>query len=172
MLSPILLVLYLSLLFYILEKYLKNFKIPIFIISFVDDGLFIFQSKSFYISNCYFFCSYNVISNLLKKFSLIVEHFKTEVFHFNRSQNVFNPSFLDLFPIGGTILQLKNMWKYLGFIFNRKLSFHQHVNFYSNKAISMVKYMKILGNSNWDINPTQKHLLYRTCVLPIMLYGF
>ena len=40
-LSPILSALYLSLFFYILEKYLKNLNIPISIISFVDDGLFI-----------------------------------------------------------------------------------------------------------------------------------
>ena len=64
------------------------------------------------------------------------------------------------------------MWKYLGFIFNRKLLFHQHINFYSNKVMSTVKYMKILSNSNRSINPTQKCLLYRTCVLPIVLYGF
>jgi len=103
-LSPILSALYLSLLLYILEKCLKNLKIPISIILFVDDGLFISQSKSFYISNCHLFCSYNVISNLLKKFSLIVEHSKTEVFHFNRSQDVFNLPPLNLSPIGGTIL--------------------------------------------------------------------
>ena len=36
----------------------------------------------------------------------------------------------------------------MGFIFDRKLTFHQH------------------------IIPSQKHLLYRCCVLPIALYGF
>ena len=40
-LSPILSILYLSLLLYILENQLKNLKIPISILSFVDDGLFI-----------------------------------------------------------------------------------------------------------------------------------
>ena len=143
MLSLILLALYLSPFLYILEKCLKNLKIPISII---------FQSKSFHISNCYLFCSYNVMTNLLEKFGLIVEHSKTEVFHFNRSQGIFNPPPLNLFFIRGTILWSKNTWKYLGFIFDRKLLFHQHVDFYSNKAMPMVKYMKILSNSNWDIN--------------------
>jgi len=32
--------------------------------------------------------------------------------------------------------------------------------------------MKILGNSTQGIEPTQKRLLYRCCVLPIALYGF
>ena len=103
-LSPILLALYLSLFLYILEKYLKNLKISISIISFVDDGLFISQSKSLNISNCCLFCSYNILTKLPKKFGLIVKYSKTEVFHFNRSQGIFNPPPLDLSSIGGTIL--------------------------------------------------------------------
>ena len=150
----------------------KNLNIPISIISFVDDGLFISQNRSFHISNSRLFCSYNVMMKLLKKFGLIVEHSKTEVFHFNRSHSDFNPPSLDLTPIGGSVLWPKNTWKYLGFIFNRKLAFYQHINFYSNKAMSTVKCMKILGSSNRGINPSQKRLLYRSCILPIALYEF
>ena len=72
-LSLILLALYLSPFLYILEKQLKNLKIPISIISFIDDGLLISQDKSFDMSNSCLFCSYNVMSNLLDKFSLIVK---------------------------------------------------------------------------------------------------
>ena len=50
--------------------------------------------------------------------------------------------------------------------------FHKHIDFYANKAISMVKCMKLLGNSTRGINPLQKRLLYRCCALPIALYGF
>ena len=171
-LSPILLALYLSPFIYILENHLKNLKIPIFIISFVDDGLFISQNKSINISNSHLFYSYNILTKLLEKFSLIVEHSKTEIFYFNRSQGVFNPPPLELTPLGRSILWPNDLWKYLGFIFNRKLTFHQHVNFYTNKLISTVKCMKLLSNSNCGINPPQKCLLYRTCVLSIVLYGF
>jgi len=103
-LSPILSVLYLSPFIYNLENHLKNLKIPISIISFVDDGLFISQSNSFDISNSCLFCSYNVLTNLLKKFGLVVEHSKTEIFHFNRSHGAFNPLSLDLTPLEGSIL--------------------------------------------------------------------
>ena len=170
--SPILSALYLSPFIYILENRLKNLKILISIISFVDDGLFISQSNSFDISNSHLFCSYNILTNLLEKFSLVVEHSKTEIFHFNRSQGAFNPPSLDLSPLGESILCPNNLWKYLGFIFDIKLTSHQHVDFYANKSISTVKCMKFLGNSNYGINPLQKQLLYRTCVLPIALYGF
>jgi len=50
-LLPILSTLYLSPFIYILENRLKNLKILVSIISFVDDGLFISQSNFFDISN-------------------------------------------------------------------------------------------------------------------------
>jgi len=84
-LSPIFSALYLSPFLYILEKRLKNLKIPISILSFVDDGLIITQNKSFDISNSHLFCSYNVLSKLLDSFGLAIEHSKTEMFHFSRS---------------------------------------------------------------------------------------
>ena len=145
-LSLILLALYFSLFLHILEKCFKNLKIPISILSFVDDGLIITQNKSLDISNSYLFCSYNVLSKLLDSFGLVIEHAKTEIFHFNRLHEVFNPNPLDLSPIGGPILRPKDTWKYLSFIFDQKLTFHQHIDHYSNKVISMVKCIKLLGN--------------------------
>ena len=91
-LFSILSALYISLVFYILENCLKNIKIPVSILSFVDNGLFVAQSKSLMISNSFLFCNYNIISSLLEKFSLILEHGKMEVFHFSRSHEAFNLS--------------------------------------------------------------------------------
>ena len=171
-LSPILSALYLSPLLYILEKHLKTLNIPVSLLSFVDDGLLISQNKFIDVSNSQLFYSYNILSGLLDKFGLNIEHSKTESFHFNRSHRMFNPPPLDLLPLGGSVLQPKNSCKYLGFIFDQKLTFHQHINFYSNKAISTAKYMKLLENSTQEINPLQKWLLYRYCVLLIALYRF
>jgi len=108
-LSPILSALYLSLFLCILEKCLKNLKIPISIISFVDDGLLISQDKSLDVSISHLFCSYNVVTNLLDKFRLIVEHSKTDVFHFSRSHGLFNPPPLDLSPLSSPILSPKSL---------------------------------------------------------------
>jgi len=145
-LFPILSTLYLSPLLYILENRLKNLNIPISILFFVDDGLFIVQNKSFDISNSHLFCSYNILSKLLDSFGLVIEHSKTETFHFSRSQGIFNPPPLDLSLLGGLILRPKDSWKYLGFIFDRKLSFHKHIDHYANKVLLTVKCMKLLGN--------------------------
>ena len=147
-LSPILSSLYLSLFLYILEKHFKNLKIPVSILSFVDDGLIIAQNKSFDVSNSQLFCSYNILSKLLISFGLVIEHSKTEIFHFSKSQGAFSLPPLDLSLLGGLILRPKDSWKYLGFIFDCKLIFHKHIDYYANKALSTVKCMKLLGNSS------------------------
>ena len=131
-------------------------------LSFVNNGLFIVQSKSFSFSNSLLYCSYNCISILLWKFGLTLEHSKTKIFHFLRLYGLFN----------GPILFSKKVWRYLGFIFDRKLTFCQHIDFYTNKTISMVKSMKILSNSVYGLIPNQKCLFYRSCIFPITLYSF
>ena len=90
----------------------------------------------------------------------------------NKLNGVFNPLLLDLTTLGGPILHPKETWYDLRFIFDRKLTFQQHINFYTNKAILTVKCMKMLGNLAKGLIPTQKWLLYRNCVLSITLYSF
>ena len=141
-------------------------------ISFVDNGLFVSQNKSISYLNTNLFCNYNIISSILLKYGLIIEHGKTDVFHFTRAHGTFNSPSFNLTPIGSPLLLPKKTWRYLGFIFDYKLTFRNHIDFYSNKVISTIKYMKLLGNSTRGINPLQKRRLYRCCTLPITLYGF
>ena len=171
-LSPILFTLYLSPVFLSLENHLKILKTPISIISFVNNGLFISQNKSISHSNANLFCSYNIISFLLTKCSLVVEHGKTDIFHFSKSHKAFNSFSLDLSTLKDPILLPKKTWRYLDFIFDQKLTLRDHIDFYANKVISTVKCMKLLGNSSRDINLLQKRRLYRYCALSIALYSF
>ena len=115
---PILSVLYLSLIFHILEKWSKILRISVSIISFVNDGLFISQNKSISHSNTTLFCSYNIISFFLMKFGLVMEHGKTKVFYFSRLYGAFNPPPLNLTSIRGPILLSKAIWWYLSFLFD------------------------------------------------------
>jgi len=171
-LSPLLFVLYLSPILHIFEKQLKNLKIPISILSFIDNVFFVTQNKSLIVSNLHLLCSYHIISSLLKQFRLILKYRKMEVFYFSRSHRIFDLPSLDLILLGGPILLSKNTWQYLRFIFDRKLTFQQHIEFYTNKAISTIKCINMLRNSSRGLIPTQKWLLYRSCVLPITPYGF
>jgi len=81
-LSLILSALYISLVFYILEKRSKNLNIPALFLSFVDNGLIISQEKSFEKTNTFLFCSYDIILFLLKQFGLVIKHEKSKIFHF------------------------------------------------------------------------------------------
>ena len=138
----------------------------------MDDSLFISQEKSYEKSNKNLFCSYSIIFSLFEQFSLVIEHNKSEVFHFSRATKNFNSSPLDLEPLGEPVLWLKDKWRYLSFIFDKKLSFYQHIYFYSNKALYTIKDMKILGNFTRGLLPPHKWLLYRTYIMFITLYDF
>ena len=106
-LSLILFILYIAPVLYILKKCFKILKIPVSILSFVDNGLLVAQSKSLAISNSNLFYSYNIIFSILKRFGLIMEYRKTKVFHFSRSHSLFNLPLLNLSTLGGPILQSK-----------------------------------------------------------------
>lgn len=155
-LFPILSTLYHASILHILKNQLKILKILISILSFVDNGPLVAENKYLSILNSLLFCIYQITSFLLDRFGLILEHGKIEMFHFSRQHKAFKPPPLDISSIGGPVLCPKNMWRYLEYIFDRKLFFHQHINYYSNKAISMVKCMKILGNSIHSLIPQQK----------------
>ena len=74
--------------------------------------------------------------------------------------------------MGSSLLWSKKNWKYLGFIFDRKLSFYQYICFYSNKTLSTIKDMEMLDNSIRGLLPFHKCLLYHMCIIPITLYRF
>ena len=172
-LSPILSALYLAPIIKTFKKRIENLnkEIPIDILSFVNDGLLISQKKSYFLSNSFLLCSYNIISKILIDAGLVMEHSKTKLFHFTRAHHPPNPS-IDLSSVRGPVISPKSIWHYLGFYFDRRLNFNYHTHFYATKCLSTLSTMKMLGNSSRGLLLIQKWLLYRTCVLPIALYGF
>jgi hypothetical protein len=140
----------------------------------MDDGTLIVQIKSWDSNLCILREAYGIMFDLLTEFGLVLEHDKLELFHFSRKPGDDNPS-LDLGYqpyTEGNPLKPKTYWRYLGFYFDCTLSFKEHVQYYSTKALTTVQAMKMLGNSNRGLLPMQKHLLYRTCILPVATYGY
>ncbi|CAA7271388.1 unnamed protein product [Cyclocybe aegerita] len=118
--------------------------------------------------------AYKIIYLLFVAFTLVLEHDKTELFHFSRRRDAYNPS-LDLGyapHTGATPLKPKTYWRYLGFYFDRGLTFHEHVRYYATKAFTTVQAMRMLGNSTRGLSPKQRRLLYRSCVVPIATYSY
>jgi len=102
----------------------------------------------------------------------MIKYNKSKVLPFLEHQRIITPPSLSLRPLKEHLLQPKDNWKYLGFIFDRKLTFHQHIHFYTNKVLSIIKGIKMLGNSTKVLSPTYKQLLSRMCIMSIALYGF
>jgi hypothetical protein len=69
--------------------------------------------------------------------------------------------------MGLTPLKPKTLWRYLGFYFNHKLTFEEHVQYYTTKALTTVMTMRMLGNSMRGMTPQNKCIH----VLPILMYG-
>ena len=87
-----------------------NLSIPVSLLSFVDDGLFVSQEKSYEKSNSILQSSYSIISSLFENFGLVIEHDKSEIFHRSRATKKIEPPPLDLSPAGSPILNPKDVW--------------------------------------------------------------
>jgi len=93
--------------------------------------------------------TYALLLHLFVAIGLLLEPSKTEYFIFDHSHSDYSPPIdLGYTPYTGDNLLKPNLyWRYLGFYFDHKLLFHEHVCYYSTKALSLVKAMKMLGSS-------------------------
>jgi hypothetical protein len=123
------------------------------ILLYVDDGTIIVQSKSLSDNLVPLKEVYWTINNILHAFGLVLEHDKSEIFHFMRTRRDVPPP---LALSDDILLTLKLYWHYLGFFFNKTLSFKEHIRFYSTKAFFTVLAMRMLGNFNQGLSPSQK----------------
>jgi len=112
------------------------------------------------------------MSRILMDTGLVIEHNKSKVFHFMRSQHPPNP-FLDLTLVKDPILTPKPIWRYLGFFFNHKLTFQYYVHHYANKWTEIEEghdeiveeVLKRLKKNNLYIKPEK-------CVWKVKRVGF
>src|SRR6201747_1662516 len=144
------------------------------LMGFVDD-INIYASSKDLKNNIPKLChTYNELVKNFKSIGLMIEHSKTELMHFTKKKDPTFPTIdLGIAPhTGNTPLTVKPIWRYLGFFLDRKLSFAHHVQFYATKSMSTCKAMLMLGNSLRGLSPKQKRVLYRSCVVPIITYGF
>ncbi|CAA7267356.1 unnamed protein product [Cyclocybe aegerita] len=134
--------------------YIKAALLNTTLLSFVDDGTILAQSKQLDDNNVGLCKAYKIIYLLFVAFALVLEHDKTELFHFSRQRDAYNP-LLDLgyaSHTGTTPLNPKTYWRYLGFYFDRGLTFHEHICYYATKAFTTVQAI--------------------LCVVPIAMYGY
>ncbi|KAJ3511108.1 hypothetical protein NMY22_g15758 [Coprinellus aureogranulatus] len=143
------------------------------LITFVDDGTIAAQTDSIEMNCRMLYHAYAFIHALFTAAGLVLEHDKSEAFHFTRARSgADRPVDLGFAPhTGETPLRPKKFWRYLGFYFDQRLTFAEHIRYYSTKALTTVMAMRMLGNSTRGLSPKNKRILYRACVVPIATYG-
>ncbi|CAA7271402.1 unnamed protein product [Cyclocybe aegerita] len=93
--------------------YIKAALLNMMLLSFVDDGTILAQSKQLDNNNVGLCKAYKIIYLLFVAFALVLEHDKTELFHFSCRRDAYNPS-LDLGyapHTGTTPLKPKTYWR-------------------------------------------------------------
>jgi hypothetical protein len=168
-LSPILLALCLA-------PLLKEFECRVCVavlISYVDNGTIIVQSDTWDKNLVKLKTAYKMVFELTQSMGLVLEHSKSEGFHFSQKHSDSNPDIdLGYAPYtGATPLHPGTIWQYLGFFFDCALTVCEHVKHYINKALTTMRAMLALGNSLCGLQLKHKQMLYCACVLPIAMYG-
>lgn len=96
----------------------------------------------------------------------------TGLFHITRKQTSDNPGILLLDGNNLEAIGIKKTLRWLGVLFDRKMSFKAHTKEACSRASKVTNGMRILSGCYKD-TPTDSLLkAVRTCVLPILTYGF
>jgi len=90
------------------------------LLSYIDDGTAVMQSKSLDDNNAVLKQAYTILFVLFAALGLVLKHDKTELFHFDCSYSNHNtPLDLGYTPyMGDRLLTPKTYWRYLGFYFD------------------------------------------------------
>jgi len=64
-----------------------------------------------------------------------------------------------------------NRLKYLGIIFDKKLTFKEHINYTANKCTKLTFSLSKAAKLNWGLNHKALKTIYLVGILPILLYG-
>ncbi|KAJ3552026.1 hypothetical protein NP233_g12966 [Leucocoprinus birnbaumii] len=164
-LSPVLSALYLAPVIWLFEQQAAH--VGCNILSYVNDGTLIVQCKTLEDNLPPLHKVYRIMFNLFDAFRLVMEHNKSELFHFMHQCDDANPSIALDFQLftEASPLKPKTFWRYLGFYFDRTLFFREHIHYYCTKAISTICAMGMLGNSLRGLTPKEKRILYWACIV-------
>ena len=71
----------------------------------------------------------------------------------------------------GSLIPVVDDFKFLGLIFDRKLSFIHHIIYLKAKCLKALNLLKVLSHTNWDADRTVLLQLYRSLIRSKLDYG-
>ena len=93
---------------------------------------------------------------------------KTQCVHFCQLRKVHDDPELYLY---GSLIPVVDDFKFLGIIFDRKLSFILHIKYLKAKTLKALNLLKVLSHTNWGVDRTVLLQLYRSLIRSKLDYG-
>ena len=93
---------------------------------------------------------------------------KTQCVHFCQLRKIHDDPELYLY---GSLIPVVNDFKFLGLIFDRKLSFIPHIKYLKAKCLKALNLLKVLSHTNWGVDRTVLLQLYRSLIRSKLDYG-
>ena len=143
------------------------------ILIYVDDSKLIVSSTSIATNNILLAKAYKAVDQWLWKAGLVPDQDKRELMHYTRCKKCGDPAtHIELTERDGSISKIlvTPLICWLGIHFDRELLFNHHVKKISTKAEAALGYIAMLSNTVQGLWYLNLYTLYRTCILPIMIY--
>ena len=93
---------------------------------------------------------------------------KRQCVHFCQLRKVHDDLELYLY---GSLIPVVEYFKFLGVLFDRKLSFISHINYLKAKCLKALNLLKVLSHTDWDAYRTVLLQLYRSIIRSKLDYG-
>ena len=93
---------------------------------------------------------------------------KTQCVHFCQLRKIHDDPELYLY---GSLIPVVDDFKFLGLIFDRKLSFIPHIKYLKAKCLKALNLLKVLSHTNWGADRTVLLQLYRSLIRSKLDYG-
>ena len=135
---------------------------------YVDDFCMCYRSKSMRTIERHLQQCINRIENWASHNGFKFSKSKTQCVHFCQLRKVHNDPELYLY---GSLIPVVEDFKFLGVIFDRKLSFIPHIKYLKAKCLKALNLLKVLSHTDWGADRTVLLQLYRSLIRSKLDYG-
>ena len=135
---------------------------------YVDDFVICYRSKSMRTIERQLQTNLDKIHSWATENGFKFSQSKTQCVHFCRLRKIHEDPTLYL---NGSKIPVVSEAKFLGVIFDRKLSFIPHIKYLKSKCLKTLNLLKVLSNTNWGGDRSSLLRLYRSLVRSKLDYG-
>ena len=135
---------------------------------YVDDFCMCYRSKSMRTIERHLQQCINRIENWASHNGFKFSKSKTQCVHFCQLRKVHNDPELYLY---GSLIPVVEDFRFLGVLFDRKLSFIPHIKYLKAKCLKALNLLKVLSHTDWGADRTVLLQLYRSLIRSKLDYG-